>query len=231
MLLLAFVGGVLATGMIFLQTAGFTEEISIGGPSVVAALAAWMHWLRFKVPITVAAGTGTLVAGIMFLLLASIPETRQWLMLMTFVAGITVFCLAMLWDSADTLRQTRRSDVAFWLHLIAAPLIVHPIFSLLNVFNNEVGSWQASGVVVLYLLIALISISIDRRAMMVSALVYVLITLSTLFEQYGIVNLGFAFTAFSLGSGLLMLSAFWHPCRKVLLRMYPQKLIGMLPSL
>jgi len=73
MLLLAFVGGVLATGMMFLQAVGFTEEISIGGPSMIAALAAWLHWLRFKVPITVAAGTAVLVAGIMLLLIASFP--------------------------------------------------------------------------------------------------------------------------------------------------------------
>lgn len=231
MLLLAFVGGVVATGMIFLQTAGFTEEISIGGPSVIAALAAWMHWLRFKVPITVAAGTATLVAGIMFLLLAFIPETRQWLMLMTFVAGIAVFCLAMMWDSADTLRQTRRSDVAFWLHLIAAPLIVHPIFAVLNIFDTQIGIWQAASVTVLYIGLAMISISIDRRALMVSALIYVLYVFNTVLEQYGVVSLGFAFTAFIIGSGLLLLSAFWHRCRQMIIVHYPPSIKKLLPDL
>ncbi len=231
MLLLAFVGGVLLTGMIFLQTAGFTEEISIGGPSVIAALAAWMHWLRFKVPITVAAGTGTLVAGIMFLLFASIPETWKWLMLITFIAGIGVFLLAMLWDSADTLRQTRRSDVAFWLHLIAAPLIVHPIFAALNIFDIQIGLWQAVAVTVLYIILAIISISIDRRALMVSALIYVLYVFNSVLEQYGVVSLGSAFTAFIIGSGLLLLSAFWHRCRQIIIVHYPVNIQKYLPKL
>jgi len=230
-LLLAFVGGVLATGMIFLQAAGFTKEISMGGPSVIAALAAWMHWLRFKVPITIAAGIGTLVAGIMFLLLASIPETRQWLMLMTFVAGIGVFLLAMMWDSADTLRQTRRSDVAFWLHLIAAPLIVHPIFAVLNIFETQIDLWQAMAVTAIYLILAIISISIDRRALMVSALIYVLYVFNTVLEQHGVVSLGFAFTAFIIGSGLLLLSAYWHRCRQIIIVRYPVNIQNHLPKL
>jgi hypothetical protein len=231
MLLLAFVGGVLATGMIFLQAAGFTEDISIGGPSVLAALAAWLHWLRFKVPITIAAGTGTLVAGIMFLLFAFLPETRQWLMLITFIAGIGVFYLAMLWDSSDTVRQTRRSDVAFWLHLIAAPLIVHPIFAVLNIFETQIDLWQAVAVTLLYIILAIISISIDRRALMVSALIYVLYVFNTVLEQYGVVSLGFAFTAFIIGSGLLLLSAYWHRCRQIVIVYYPVNIQNHLPKL
>lgn len=231
LLLLAFVGGVLVTGTLLLQAVGFTANISIGGPSMIAALAAWLHWIRFKVPITVAAGTGVLVAGIMFLILASVPEARQWLMAITFVAGIIVFCLAMIWDSADTLRQTRRSDVAFWLHLIAAPLIVHPIFATLNIFDSQIGMWQAAAVTALYIVLAIISISIDRRALMVSALIYVLYVFNTVLEQYGVVSLGFAFTAFIIGSGLLLLSAFWHRCRKNIIVHYPVNIQKRLPAL
>ena len=46
--------------------------------------------------------------------------------------GVGVFLFAMRWDSSDPARQTRRSDVAFWLHLLAATgvlLIVFAIFS------------------------------------------------------------------------------------------------------
>lgn len=231
MLLLAFVGGVLVTGMIFLQTAGFTEEISIGGPSLVAALAACAHWFRFKVPVTIAAGTATLLVGFIFLLFASIPEARQWIMFIIFVAGLSVFLFAMYWDAADTLRLTRRSDVAFWLHLIAAPLIVHPIFAMLNIFETQIGQWQAIAVTFLYLILAIISISIDRRALMVSALMYVLYVFNSVLQQYGVVSLGFAFTAFIIGSGLLLLSAYWHRCRQIIIRYYPEKIKKHLPSI
>lgn len=230
-LLLAFVGGVLAIGVLILEGFNLSSDLIIGIPSAAAAIAAWLHWLRFKVPITVAAGTAALVAGIVMMLFALIPEMRQWMMPITFIAGIVVFLLAMKWDASDTQRQTRRSDVAFWLHLIAAPLIVHPVFSALEIFDGQVGLWQASAVTMLYVVIAIVSISIDRRAMMVSALIYVLYAFDTLLEQFGIISLGFAFTAFSIGSGLLLLSAFWHSCRQVLVRFYPDFVQKQLPSL
>ena len=230
-LLLAFVGGVLAIGVIILERFDLSNDLIIGAPSAVAAIAAWLHWLRFKVPITVAAGTAALVAGVMMMMFALIPEIRQWMMPLIFIAGVMVFMLAMKWDASDTSRQTRRSDVAFWLHLIAAPLIVHPVFSALGIFDGQVGLWQTSAVVMLYVAIAIVSISIDRRAMMVSALIYVLYAFDALLEQFGIISLGFAFTAFSIGSGLLLLSAFWHSCRKGLLQFYPRFIQQQLPSL
>ena len=230
-LLLAFVGGVVATGILFLKDSGLSEEIIVGVPSAAAAISAWLHWLRFKVPITVAAGTAALVAGVMMLLFALVPEARKWMVPITFTAGIVVFMAAMYWDGSDTQRQTRRSDVAFWLHLIAAPLIVHPVFSVLEIFDAQLGLWQAGAVTALYVIIAIVSISIDRRALMVSALVYVLYAFNTLLEQYGVVSLGFAFTAFSIGSGLLLLSAFWHVCRQAIVEHYPQFIQQRLPLL
>lgn len=230
-LMLAFVGGILASGMAFLEPTSLSEELKIGIPSVFAAIAAWLHWLRFKVPITVAAGVAATASALVMTLFALIPQSREWAMPILFLSGITVFMLAMWWDASDTARLTRRSDVAFWLHLIASPLIVHPIFSGLDVFGGQMGLWQAMAVATLYFVIAVISISIDRRAMMVSALIYVLYAFNTLLEHYGIVSLGFAFTAFSIGAGLLMLSAFWQFCRRSLLVFYPEAIRAKLPAL
>ena len=228
-LLLAFVGGVLATGIMLLKTPGVSQGVAIGIPCAVATIAAWFHWLRFKVPITVAAGTATLVAGVIMVLVAAVPETIQWMNPIICTAGFIVFALAMHWDASDTLRLTRRSDVAFWLHLVAAPLLVHPIFSFLKVFESQPGVGQAVAVAALYLVIAVVSISIDRRALMVSALVYVLYVFSELLKQYGVISLSFAFTAFTIGAGLLLLSAFWHSCRKTVLGFYPRYIQERLP--
>ncbi len=228
-LLLAFVGGVLVTGIILLGKYDFSEEVVGVVSSGAAALAAWFHWIRFKVPITVAAGMATLVASVISLLFFAVPETKQWVHAMTFSAGLMVFVVAMRWDFEDILRQTRKSDVAFWLHLVAAPLLVHPIFSFLEVFEGQTEAWQAGVVAVLYIVLAFISISIDRRALMVSALTYVLYTFSTLLEEYGVVSLNFAFAAFIIGGGLLLLSAFWHTCRKSVLSFYPSSIQGLLP--
>ena len=47
------------------------------------------------------------------------------------VFAVALFSLAMQFDLADRLRVTRRSDVAFWLHLAAAPALLYAIFAAL----------------------------------------------------------------------------------------------------
>jgi hypothetical protein len=216
-LLLAFVGGILAAGVLFLGKG--SESVVVA--SALAAVAAWLHWLRFHVPITVASGAAAAVGCIVALLFSAVPEARNWTTAISLIAGIAVFALAMRWDATDRARQTRRSDAAFWLHLLAAPLLVHPVFASLGVLGGQTTLAQAIVVVVLYVAIALVSLSIDRRALMVSALAYVLYAFSALLKLYGVVSLSFAITALVIGSALLLLSAFWHPSRTFVLRFFP----------
>jgi hypothetical protein len=217
-LLLAFVGSVFGVGALFVARMNGTLALA----SALAAAAAWLHWLRFRVPITVAAGAAAVAGFLAAAVLATIPEAANWIAGISFIAGIAVFFLAMRWDMADRRRETRKSDVAFWLHLLAAPLIVRPVFSALGVLDGEADLWQASAVVALYVAIALVSLAIDRRALMVSALVYVLYTFAALLSQYGGVSLSFAVTGFIIGSALLLLSAFWHRSRGFVLSRLPE---------
>ena len=69
--------------------------------------------------------------------------------------------------------------------------------------------------VLLYVVLGLTALAIDRRALLVSALAYVLYALNELFKQFGAVELNVALTALVIGSALLMLSAFWHQARGV----------------
>ena len=226
-LLLAFVGNIYYACFLAL-------EYTASGAIIAAALSclgAWLHWSRFKVPITVAAGVAASVALINTLLIKFAPDPfRYYLSLILLISGLIVFFIAMRWDSADINRQTRKSDVAFWLHLLAAPLIVHPVFSILGILNGQNNWYQALIVIVLYIIIAFVSLAIDRRALMVSALAYVLFTFSSLLKDFGVVGLGFAITALVIGSALLLLSAFWHPCRKFVLKQLPLFMRKNLPS-
>ena len=129
----------------------------------------------------------------------------------------------------DPRRETRRSDVAFWLHLLAAPMIVHPIFSLLGLTEGNATAAQAMVVLLVYLLLGLTALAIDRRALLVSALAYVLWVVSDLLERYGAVELGFALTALVIGSALLLLSAFWHSARRRVVAPLPSGLRARLP--
>ncbi len=243
-LVLAFSAGVCATMIGFLvehgenifgQNPGETTIAIIGSLiAAVTAAATWLHWKRFMVPITVAAGTAALAATAVALVLAitGIPNSDGTLpMILVLIAGLGVFALAMWWDRSDRMRQTRRSDVAFWLHLLAAPMIAHPIFHLLGVTQGDnIGSAAAVLVVGIYILFGLIALAIDRRALLVSALAYVLFAMTQLFNTFGAVELNVALTAFVIGSALLLLSAFWQNARAAVVGMLPANVADQLPA-
>jgi hypothetical protein len=216
-LLLAFVGSVF---MVCLPVIG-ERGGGFGISGAIAAAAAWLHWLRFRVPITVAAGAAAMVGGAVGTLMVTVPAAREWLHFALFASGLAVFAIALRWDASDVRRETRRSDVAFWLHLLAAPLLVHPVFTWIGMLSGEETVFAALLVFALYIVIALVSLAIDRRALMVSALSYVLYAFSALLQQTGFVSLGFALTALVIGSALLLLSAFWQKSRAAALGLLP----------
>ena len=240
LLLLAFVGGSFAT-------AGFTGGLLVGAAfddneqvglaviavsAAIAAGAAYLHWNRFRVPITVAAGAAA-IAGLAFALLAfaldGIANMENILLGFVLLLGIGMFLFAMRWDSSDPARVTRRSDVAFWLHLLAAPMIVHPVFTLLALNDGNATVAEGVIVIVLYIAIGITALAIDRRALLVSALAYVLYALNELFRQFGAVELNVALTALVIGSALLLLSAFWHQARRHVVQPLPESLKTRLP--
>ena len=203
--------------------------LSVAG--VLTAGAAYLHWRRFHVPITIAALTGALVTTLVTALLWSAPAVKDQILWIVLLAGVGVFSFAMWWDMSDRLRQTRRSDVAFWLHLSAAPMIAHPVFHLLGVMDNEVTASSGLLVILLYVLFGIVALAVDRRALLVSSLAYVLYALAGLFKQAGAVSLNVALTALVIGSALLLLSAFWQNVRRMVVSGLPADLRGKLPVL
>jgi len=247
LLLLAFIGGVFASvGFLLVQIIGPDHFNNNQGESLaaiiaavsaaIAAGAAWIHWRRFHVPITIAAGAAA-VAALFVAIVVSIVQpqdsesAKNLILGFVLLLGIGMFLFAMWWDSSDRGRLTRRSDVAFWLHLLAAPMIAHPIFALLGLTNGTVGVGEALIVVALYIVFGLTALAVDRRALLVSALAYVLYALTELFKQFGAVELNIALTALVIGSALLLLSAFWHQARRMVVTTLPSGLQERLPNL
>ena len=243
LLLLAFVGAVFATvglaGALVVGDPPADQEALYAGTiaaisGAVAAGAAWLHWKRFRVPITVAAGAAAvaaIVVGLMIAVLGDPEAYRDPILGVVLALGIAIFLFAMRWDGSDPARLTRRSDVAFWLHLLAAPMIVHPIFTLLGLNDGNATIGEGLVVVLLYILMGLTALAIDRRALLVSALAYVLFALEEMFKQFGAIELNIALTALVIGSALLLLSAFWHQAREAVVRPLPEGLRSKLPLL
>ncbi|MCY7281332.1 MAG: hypothetical protein LH610_10640 [Sphingomonas bacterium] len=243
LLLLAFVGGVFAAAGFLLVMAIGEQQLDnnqmLGGilgaaAAAVAAAAAFAHWKRFHVPITVAAGGAAVAAiavGLLVSVIGPVEDMRSVILGFVLLLGIGMFLFAMRWDSSDPARVTRRSDVAFWLHLLAAPMIVHPVFTLLGLNDGNATIPEGLIVVALYIALGITALAIDRRALLVSALAYVLFALQALFREFGAVELNVALTAFVIGSSLLLLSAFWHQARVMVVRPLPDYLRAKLPNL
>ncbi len=115
LLLLAFVGGALTTSAFLLvQIIGadrFNGDhallgATVGGVSAaIAAAAAWIHWRRFHVPITVAAGAAA-VAGLFLAIVIGIVQpgdaksAENLILGFVLLLGIGVFLFAMWWDAS-----------------------------------------------------------------------------------------------------------------------------------
>ncbi len=244
-----FVLGVYSTVMSFLgSTVGFADitgsgetspgvMLNVAVSSAVVVGACWLHWRRFAVPITIAWGTFAIAVAIVTALFSMIPGLRSGnlALIVMLIMGLSVFTFAMWWDTQDRERKTKKSDIAFWLHLIASPMIVHPIFMLIG-FNIAQHVEGASGTglalvaILLYVLLGLVALTIDRRAFLVSAMVYVLVAVVYLFQQANASPSLFPVAALVIGSALLMMSALWQNLRRFILKFLPESLQAKLPT-
>jgi hypothetical protein len=236
LLLLTFVGGVLATLAVLLSVA--TPSLASDTKNVLlvavcaagTTAAAYLHWRRFMVPITLAAAAAAGAAAVWLLLFGIFPGLRPFWRTAVFMSGLAMFALAMWWDGSDRERTTRRADVAFWLHLLAAPLIVHPAFSELGLLGGGTPAvGNAALAVELYLALTLVALAVDRRALLVSALAYVLFAITTLLRGAGSVSYALALATLVIGCGLLLLSALWQRARRSAVLALPRNLQRRLP--
>ncbi|MCP3851207.1 MAG: hypothetical protein GY694_13350 [Gammaproteobacteria bacterium] len=95
-------------------------------------------------------------------MLQLVPDAKDWIIGLLFAGGVASFLFAMYWDSSDQSRTTRNSDVAFWLHILAAPLLVHPIYSNFGLLNAKASIFDIGIVLSIFTVITIISLIIDR---------------------------------------------------------------------
>ncbi|MBZ6077046.1 hypothetical protein [Microvirga puerhi] len=203
--------------------------IMVGAALFTVAMTA-LHYRRFRVPITIAAGAAAVVIALLGLLFSAMPQPSETIIALSlFVSGCAVFALAMRFDLSDPERVTRRNDIAFWLHLLAAPLIVHSVISRFvgDKLLPQIGT--SAAVLTIFVVLGAVAVLVDRRAMLVSGLVYAGYAFASLIKQVGLQDSTMPATLLVLGAFVLMLSAGWRPVRTTLLRLLPTHLAQRLP--
>lgn len=191
--------------------------------AAAAALGMLAYWFAFRVPFALFLIMACLFAS-SFCFIAvsgSIPQSPlEFFQLSasglygwaTVLLGLIALVVAMGFDMSDPHRVTRRALNGFWLHVIAAPAIVNTI--ALTLFLN--GTTLSYVVLTVFLvLLAAFSLTIDRRSFLIAGAVYVAGI------SFQIIAEAFVFTAFILGSSLVILGAQWEVLRNRLMTALP----------
>ena len=207
------------------------DDSSLHGLSIglAAVAASALHWFRFHVPITIAAFAAGLVA-IAITLITSVTGN----LILDYPAavftplGIAVFLAAMKFDMSDRNRVTQRTDIAFWLHLLAAPLIVHSIVAPL-LTESAVGLGAAVAIVSLFAVLSLVALTVDRRALLVSSLLYLGYASSKLLSWSGVASENAGLSILIVGGTVLVLSVAWQPLRRIVLQILPAAIRDLVP--
>jgi hypothetical protein len=206
-------------------------------PAILAAAAfltvllTGVHYWRFRVPITIAAGCGALtgtVVGLAYGFAPGLSPVAHDAVLLT--CGLAIFALAMRFDIADPERLTRRTDIAFWLHLLAAPLVVHSLIHAMVGQGPKLSAGSAVVIMVMFLTLSVVAVLIDRRAMLVSGLSYAGVAFWTLIREAGLSDMTTPLTILTLGAFVLLLSAGWRPLRAGILSTVPSAFARRLPQ-
>ncbi|HEX5007455.1 MAG TPA: hypothetical protein VFV70_10110 [Hyphomonadaceae bacterium] len=192
-----------------------------------AALAAAAIFWRFRLPFSLflLAGSG---AGLFYTLVGQLTGAGQAIsggaML---VAGIATLAVAIWFDMRDPMRSSRTSDHAFWLHLAAAPQIIWGIRSLmLGSGFAPAGVADATMMLVILIAFGVLSLALNRRALIVSGLLTFGGTLWVLVDSFGgggnMLN-NVMLTALIVGGVIVLLGGGWRTARRALLRLIPSQ--------
>jgi hypothetical protein len=210
---------------------GVIEPAMLAGAAFLTVLLTALHYWRFRVPITIAAGCGALLLMVIGLASGLFPQSSRGAHSALILAcGLAIFGLAMRFDMKDPERLTRRTDIAFWLHLLAAPLIVHSFIGGVLDLGSKLEPKPAVAVMAVFLALSFVAVLIDRRALLVSGLVYAGGAFWTLIRQAGLSDITTPLTILTLGAFVLLLSAGWKPLRAGILKLAPPTLTRRLPQ-
>lgn len=220
----------------FVPRGAFMDMMTgFGNPAVeitralLVAVAGLVFFVRFGFPFALLPVAGGLVVAATAGARVYLPSVGAMATLL--LCGLLVFAAAMAFDVTDRERATRRADCAFWLHLLAAPLIVHSLIRLaagdaLQAMTGQVAATIIGIVVVL----TVIAVVIDRRALLVSTLTYLGIVIAYALKAASVDQTKIFFaTLVVLGVMVLTLGVGWQPLRRGLMILVPSRLARRLP--
>ncbi len=202
---------------------GKIEDAGIGtfaGFFAAAGLAWWRFRLPFALFLMAISAAGGVYAATGFKGDASLVFSG----LVSMIIGLVTLATAIWFDARDPQRITRNTDYAFWLHMAAAPQIILGMRGLIT--GNALGSpTGVEAFILLGCLIALatLSLSLNRRALILSGLFAFWLSLGNIVDGLGMGgSQTFIASALILGTGIVLLGGGWHTARRLVLKLFPR---------
>ncbi|MCP5142603.1 MAG: hypothetical protein H6926_03180 [Chromatiales bacterium] len=183
--------------------------------SAAVALVSGAYFWRYRMPFSTVPLTLGLFGVVLSVFGLTVEETLSSAPLVIGLGGL-VFVGAMGFDASDRERRNWRSDTGFWLHLLAAPLLVHGSMSML-LANGDDEVINALITLAFFGGFVLVALFIDRRAMLVSSLGYAIASVGYLLTR-GEFELGDVVLTVIIGFGVfvILIGAYWAKLRRVL---------------
>ncbi|GAB5462669.1 hypothetical protein [Hoeflea alexandrii] len=247
-------GAINAFSLLALRDYALPIGLILAGGLIAASA---VYFMRFKVPV-LAAIVAIAATGLAFLAAVLVyyeqmingsiaaPAPDQLAQVVSnalsipLVCGFVVFAVAVFLDLHDRERQTVWSDCAFWLHVVSAPLLVHPLFILAtgqDVLSGRIEPGMGASILLGLMIAAfvLVALAIDRRSLLAPTLAY--------FGSVGIYYLvnsaanttgipPFALILLTIGAIVILFGAGWQRIRRLIIRpLLPTSLLERLPPI
>ncbi|URK87301.1 hypothetical protein LP421_27635 [Rhizobium sp. RCAM05350] len=205
---------------------------------VFAAVLAVFYW-RYRVPLALAATLLALFLLAMDIVLVLLAKALGSTEALAEHSGLAFERLpdqrAGHFFGSDVLRyrrpcpKSRQSDVAFWLHLAAAPALLYAMLSFIFLRNVSSEWWgdatspnDAAAVLAIVVVFMMIGLIIDRRAFVTSGLVSLGLAIWTILQRGGVdFSDYFSVTVLAVGVVVLMIGIFWQVLRRAIVTVLP----------
>jgi hypothetical protein len=224
---LALPGIVILLGMLFFINKAFTfnnEYATSLGLSIIS-LSSLLFYLRYKMPFSLLPLCASLVGITIIQIGLDVVQNP----VIFVVLGIIIFSIAMWFDSRDTKRQSHLSDSAFWLHLLAAPLIVHGAMLSLLTSDQQYSSTIGNDILMILFFSGffLTALFIDRRAMLVSTQIYAIYALTQVLQSDLISSENvMIYVLMALGMFVIFFGTYWYKTRRIVFGLFANSKIS-----
>lgn len=197
--------------------------LSIG--FVGAFVATCLFYWRFRLPFALFAIAASMAGMCIALAVASLPTdmVESNIRLIAGVVGFLIFLVALSYDIRDPNRLMRYSECGLWLHILAAPLMVHAVIGGFQGAASIGSAADIFGVFSFVALLGVVALIIDRRALLVSSLLYFAVAIYRIVETGGIsTSSAFLTTLVFVGAFMVFLGTGWTTIRNQLLQLLPE---------